>query len=117
MQGAMALLGIATISTSLSGPARPDARGGRAAQKDALRRCITTMGHRHVRVRQRVDRYAHPTAMQGETAPGEQDRSAAARQVRSLFVEPDCRQILPEKMAGADFPALDVGAVRHDAIP
>jgi hypothetical protein len=40
---------------------------GRAAKKDALRRCITTMGHRHVRVRRDPDRYAHLTVTQGET--------------------------------------------------
>ena len=34
--------------------------------------------------------------------------------LRLLVVEPDCRQILVEVMAGTDFPALDV---RHDAVP
>jgi hypothetical protein len=44
---------------------------GRAAKKDALRRCITTMGHRHVRVRRDPDRYAHLLATQGEISKNE----------------------------------------------
>src|SRR5437588_5144627 len=56
----------ATIPSSLSGPAHGDSPG-RAAKKDALRRCITTMGHRHVRVRRDPDRYADLPATQGET--------------------------------------------------
>ena len=58
-------------------PYRPPSRDrpherwdGRTAKKDALRRCITTMGHRHVRVRQRPDRYAAIRRMQAEIAAG-----------------------------------------------
>jgi hypothetical protein len=78
----MALLGIATISTSLSGPATPGKRAGQTAKKDALRRCITTMGHRHVRVRQRADRYAHRAPLQGEIVPASRPSMVAADAVK-----------------------------------
>src|SRR5438309_1052919 len=65
-QGTTPLDRKATIPSSLSGPAHGDLLG-RAAKKDALRRCITTMGHRHVRVRREPDRYADPPGTQGET--------------------------------------------------
>src|SRR5581483_3933352 len=35
----------------------------------------------------------------------------------SLLVEPDRRQVLVEVVARRDLPALDVGAVRNDAVP
>src|SRR5215469_10748652 len=69
-QGTTPLDRKATIPSSLSGPASwrfP----GRAAKKDALRRCITTMGHRHVRVRREPDRYAYLAATQGRISKNE----------------------------------------------
>src|SRR5437016_797974 len=44
--------------------------------------------------------------------------SAGSKPIRRrLFVEPDRRQVLIDEMAGADLPAFDVAAVRHDAVP
>src|SRR5690242_5156703 len=34
-----------------------------------------------------------------------------------LFVEPDCCEILIDEVCRGDFEALDVGPVRHDAVP
>ena len=72
-------------------PYRPPSRDrpprqadGRTAKKDALRRCITTMGHRHVRVRQRADRYAHRAPMQGKMCPPAPVPSRPPRSVRGL---------------------------------
>ena len=45
---------------SLSGPVHETG----SAKKDALRRCITTKGHRHVRVRRESDTYAEMMEMQ-----------------------------------------------------
>src|SRR6185312_7047267 len=35
----------------------------------------------------------------------------------ALFVQPDRREVLVEEVARTDFPALDVGTVRNDAVP
>ena len=64
---------------------------GRTAKKDALRRCITTMGHRHVRVRQRADRYAHPAPMQGEIAPNSRRGTIAASAAKIAAIACHCR--------------------------
>ena len=101
-QGATALLGIATISTSLSGPAPSRQRAGRTAKKDALRRCITTMGHRHVRVRQRADRYAHCAPMQGEmyrSDAGRVSAPAVGSGARRRLFAPGTRVPLPRDRA------------------
>src|SRR5271167_1430871 len=43
--------------------------------------------------------------------------ASIAAAVMTLFVQPDCRQVLIDEMARADFPALHVRAVRDAAEP
>ena len=80
----------------------PDTRADRTAKKDALRRCITTRGHRHVRVRQRADRYAHCAPMQGEmyrSDAGRVSAPAVGSGARRRLFAPGTRVPLPRDRA------------------
>src|SRR5947208_12612852 len=49
--------------------------------------------------------------------PGSWDSSVCSPRSRLLFVEPQPRQVLIDEMGGRDLEALEIGAVRHDAVP
>ena len=42
--------------------------------------------------------------------------SSSGKSFIASLVEPDRRQVLVDVMAGADLPAFDIAAIRHDAI-